>query len=370
MRGAEGQVVLITGGRSPVALEMSRVFARAGDRVIVAESSGGFLCRSSRYVDRFYHVPSSRYRRFDYIDSLVEIVEVEGVDLLVPTCEEIFYISKFKERFAGRCRVLATDFEMIESLHRKDRFVELARELGLRVPRTRAFCSVEVDGFEASELLIVKPVYSRFGGEAFVAQNGELVVSGEERDWIVQEYLEGAELHSYAVAVDGRVLADVVYRSLVNEHGTGPSLAFEAVKNSGVEEWVRRFVGGTGFSGQIAFDFIVGADGVAAAIECNPRSTSGLHLLAETEGIYLALSKGIASEGHRGGLKAKGLRLPCLLLGKGGCFSDVIFRRDDPLPVFGQLVTLGYFGLKALLERKSLSEAMVDDFRWNGESIG
>ncbi len=369
MSGSEVQVVLITGGRSPVALEMSRIFGRAGDLVIAAESSGGFLCRSSRYVKKYHNVPSPRYRCRDYLEALLEIISGEGVDLLIPTCEEIFVISKFLKRFPSSCRVLAPAFDLIESLHRKDRFVSLARGMGLAVPVTKAFRSVKVDGFEDDQKLVVKPVYSRFGNGAFVVLNGELLVGGDERDWVVQEYLEGSEFHSYAVALDGEVLVSVVYRSLATEHGMGPSLAFDAVTNSRVDDWVARFVSEIGFSGQIAFDFIVGSDGMPKAIECNPRTTSGLHLLADTEGIYEALAKGVACQNAEGGKKAKGLRLPCLLLGKGGQFEDVVFRWDDPFPALGQFATLGAFALKALVGRISLAEAMVDDFRWNGESI-
>lgn len=369
MRDSKRQVVLITGGRSPVALEMSRIFGGAGDQVIVAESSGGFLCRTSRYVKKHHKVPSPRYRCRDYVDTLLKIVSEEGVGLLIPTCEEIFVISKFLHRFPSNCRVLAPDFALIESLHRKDSFVALARSMGLSVPETKVFRSVKVDGFQDDQQLVVKPVYSRFGNEAFVSRNGELVVAAEEREWIVQEYLEGPELHSYAIVREGKVLVNVVYRSLANEHGTGPSLAFEAVTNSRVEDWVARFVGGIGFSGQIAIDFIVDSDGTPKAIECNPRSTSGLHLLADRQGIYEALANGAVCPQAGGELRAKGLRLPCILLGKGGQFKDVVFRWDDPLPVLGQFATLAVFALKAFWKRMSLSEAMVDDFRWNGESI-
>ncbi len=356
-------VVLVTGGRSPVALELVRLFGRAGARVLVAESSGGYLCQASRYVGEYVWVPSPRYRTCEYIDSLLEIILGEQVDLLVPTCEEIFYISKFRERLAARCRVLAPEFGLIKSLHRKDSFLELAGALGLAVPKSGLLGE--------TDRVVLKPVYSRFGGETKIVSKRELdSFRDENRAWVVQEYLEGAEYHSYALTEKGEVLANVVYRSLANEHGTGPSLAFRAVENAAIENWIQRFVKGVGFSGQIAFDFIVDADGEARAIECNPRATSGLHLLAGVEGLYEAFLDGSSVTVRPDSLGSKGLRLPCTLLGKAGDFEDVIFRKDDPWPAFAQVATLAYFAAKALLNRSRLAEAMVDDFRWNGEAIG
>jgi hypothetical protein len=54
--------------------------------------------------------------------------------------------------------------------------------------------------------------------------------------------------------------------------------------------WVQSFVSRTQFSGQIAFDFIESAEGQVWAIECNPRTTSGIHLFADMPGITSAFT--------------------------------------------------------------------------------
>ena len=279
-----------------MALELSRVLGRSGARVIVAESSGGLLCRSSRFVDEFYHVPPPRYRTSEYVDSLLTIIRKEGVDLLIPTCEEIFFISKFKDEMPAGCQVFVPEFEMIENLHRKDRFVALARSLNLAVPHTVLLCEKgeELSDFpDRSDRVVIKPVYSRFGSETRVIRRDDFEavktsVFHDNREWIVQEYLAGVEYHAYAVVSDGCVLAIVVYRSLISGRGTGPCLAFEAVVKPEIDEWVRHLVRELGFSGQISFDFIIGEAGVPQAIECNPRATSGLHLLADMDELHKA----------------------------------------------------------------------------------
>ncbi|MDQ8181348.1 hypothetical protein [Pelagicoccus sp. SDUM812005] len=369
MKAGDEFVVLITGGRSPVALEMCRIFGREGARVIVAESSGGFLCQASRFVAAFHKVPSPRFQTEAYVSALLEIMREEGVDLLVPTCEEVFYISRFRERLTEAGRVFAPDFACIEALHRKDCFVEWAAEIGLPVPWTALCGEAVLGGLSKVDRFVLKPVYSRFGCETILRQGSDIALANDGRAWVVQEFLEGEELHSYAIAQDGRILQSVFYRGLAKEGAMGPSLAFEEVDCPAGDAWVRRFVEEIGFTGQIAFDFILGVDGVARAIECNPRATSGLHLLSEGSGVYDAIVVGISGETRKRKLPNKGLLLPSLLSGAKGDFEDVVFRWDDPLPAMAQFLTLAYFGGLALRSRRSLAAEMVHDFCWNGGAI-
>lgn len=360
-----------------MALELSRILGRSGARVIVAESSGGLLCRSSRFVNVLYRTPSPRYQTSEYISALLKIIQNETVDLIIPTCEEIFFISKFKDRLADECRVFVPEFEMIETLHRKDRFVDLAQSIGLAVPHTAPISLKEGQLSELSirgDLVVVKPVHTRFGCETHIIHRNEYqsikaLVADGSREWLVQEYLAGSEFHAYAVASNGCVLAMVVYRSLSFRRNGGPCLAFEAVAIAEIEEWVRHFVQKFSFSGQIAFDFITGEDGSPCAVECNPRATSGLHLLAELDGISEAFIDEKQLDLGSRKLRSKGLFLPCLFSNKREHFKDVIFSWDDLLPCLAQIMTLSYFAAKAFLNRMSLGEAMVDDIRWDGESI-
>ena len=52
------------------------------------------------------------------------------------------------------------------------------------------------------------------------------------------------------------------------------------MEHAAARAWVETFVAREGYTGQIAFDFIETEAGVMYALECNPRATSGVHLLA------------------------------------------------------------------------------------------
>ena len=54
-------------------------------------------------------------------------------------------------------------------------------------------------------------------------------------------------------------------------------MAFERVEHPAIADWITRFIAAAQWTGFIAFDIIVDEAGQPWGIECNPRTTSGLH---------------------------------------------------------------------------------------------
>ncbi len=75
-------------------LELARLFARAGHRVLMAESLPWHLSRLARAVAANFRVPPPRQDPAGFTRALAEIARREGVDLLVPTCEEIYTVAR------------------------------------------------------------------------------------------------------------------------------------------------------------------------------------------------------------------------------------------------------------------------------------
>ncbi len=133
--------VLLTGGRAAAALELARLFRGAGWRVVVAESLRWNPSRWSRAVARSYVVPWPNRDPDAYIDALLRVVRRERIDLLIPTCEEIFYVAKGRDRLAPHCRVFTENIETLRRLHSKWLFVQTALGHGLPVPPTTLLTS-------------------------------------------------------------------------------------------------------------------------------------------------------------------------------------------------------------------------------------
>ena len=90
--------VLITGGRAPVALDLARHFAAAGAEVFVADSAPCFLARASKAVRRGFRVPPPRQAPQAFAKAIGSIVRREKIELIVPTCEEVFFVARHAER--------------------------------------------------------------------------------------------------------------------------------------------------------------------------------------------------------------------------------------------------------------------------------
>lgn len=387
--------MLITGGRAPVALDLARAFHRAGHRVYVAESRAAHLCRTSRAVTRCETVPAPARDPDGFLAALAALIDRYDVDLLLPTCEEIFWVARGVVEGDGgralpaRCRVAIGDPARLVQVHDKGAFIELASDLGFAVPTTVRLTSAEAVwdwARRAPAPLVLKPAFSRFGTEVRIVDEGardslrpersDLQVS-PERPWIGQDFVRGDPVSTYSLAHRGRLLAHAAYP--IELTAGRACVHFRAVPHPAVRAWVERFVAGTDFTGQIAFDFIVRDDGAVVPLECNPRSTSGLHLLP-SEALVDALldPEGVvACIEPRPGARAS-LTIPLVLQGwRGGigrwmralAARDVLFDPADPLPALDALRVLLAFQREGRRTGRSATQAMTSDIAWDGGAL-
>lgn len=380
--------VLLTGGRAPATLDLARAFHAAGHRVVVAESAKPHLTGYSRVVARNYEVPPPRQDHHGFARALADIVERESIDLLVPTCEETYYVARARDALPARCRVFTETLETLHALHNKWTFINKARAFGLVVPETRLLSSSEDvrAAFETGERWVFKPAYSRFATKALICPPTlaalEGVTPSPAAPWVAQRFLPGRQVCSYSVAHGGVLTAHTAYPTEFTA-GQGATIAFRPIEHEGVFAWVKAFVSACRFTGQIAFDFIESQDGSVSAIECNPRATSGVHLLASDRRLASAFLEPtaplLAPPKEARAMTAAAMvvySLPHLtsvraLRRWADVFvtsRDVIFRTDDPLPSLFQLVPFFDLVVQGWKKGKSALEMSTFDIEWNGES--
>ena len=128
--------VLFTGGRAPATLELIRNFRQSGAEIFVAESLPLALSGFSRCVTRSYRVPEPRSDPLRFAYAIIDIVRKEAIDLLVPTCEEIYHVAQHRDLIQDHCSVFAPSLAVLHELHNKYLFIEKAKYLGLAVPKT------------------------------------------------------------------------------------------------------------------------------------------------------------------------------------------------------------------------------------------
>ncbi len=353
----------------------------------MAESLAQHLCLASRAVRKNHALPSPRFDRAGFIRALDSIIRAHGIDLLIPTCEEVFHVAAGREQLS--CEVLAPSREQLGRLHSKWQFIVDLEARGIRVPRTRRVDGPEglaeaIAAFPEGERVVLKPVFSRFGTRVRIHRVGEApprLDATPEQPWVVQEFIAGPMLCAYAVAIEGRLLAYAAYRGDYTA-GPGASIYFAPQQHAELEAWVRDYVSAEKLTGQVSFDFIE-SEGRLYPLECNPRATSGVHLFEAGDGLVEALL-GTRADTARPKPETRsmlGLAMAVYALPKvrsrrelGNWFSamraakDAIYRRTDPLPLLQQVALLASLGGVAFRERISLTEASTWDIEWNGDA--
>lgn len=375
--------ILLTGGRAPVTLDLARAFHRAGHTVFMAESLRGHLSQPSAAVKANFLVPAPRSEPEAFLSALKTIVEQNQVELLIPTCEEVFHIAKGLEKIP--CRVFCEPLEMLDRFHNKWKFIMSAVDCDLNVPETMMLMSEDdtLNAFAHWRELVLKPVYSRFAARTLILPTlrEALTTLKKGEAWVAQPFIRGRQFCSYSVCQRGRVTAHAVYPTVFTA-GQGATVAFQPVEHAGIFEWVQTFVKHFNVTGQMAFDFIQTPEGELFALECNPRATSGAHLLTPhprfVESFFGAEMECVKPELEVSRMLGTAMLvygLPSAL--KNGSLrawaqtflhsDDVILDFNDPLPFFLQWRSI--FSYVSLGRREGISAlaASTFDIEWNGE---
>ena len=158
---------------------------------------------------------------------------------------------------------------------------------------------------------------------------------------------------------------------------------FARVENEQIKRFVCSFCEKHQITGQISFDFIVNSHDVYL-IECNPRATSGMHLL-EDENLSLCFKGKVAcieepksSKNKMISLLMFFIALPRALLSfKVGEWwqdvknaQDLISTNDDKVFFLYQCLSVAELVLIAGKHKRSIREASTMDIEWNGQNLG
>lgn len=374
--------ILLTGGRAPVALELARAFHRAGHTVFMAESLRGHLSQPSAAVKANFLVPAPRTESGAFLAALKKIVAQNQIDLLIPTCEEVFHIAKGLDEIP--CRVFTEPLDKLDSFHNKWKFSMSAARCGLRVPETMLIQNRDnlLSVFGRWRGLVLKPVYSRFASRTLILPQFRDALSTLKFDsaWVAQEFIAGRQFCSYSVCQNGKITAHATYPTIFTA-GQGATIAFEPVDHPEIFSWVKTFVERFGVTGQMSFDFIQSEDGLLYALECNPRATSGVHLLASHPQFIESFFRAEPAELITPLKNKKMLASAMLVYGLSAALAngtfrawletflhsdDVIWDAKDPLPFLLQFRSLLFYSKLARRKRISPLEASTFDIEWNG----
>ncbi|WCE05690.1 ATP-grasp domain-containing protein [Pseudoxanthomonas sp. JBR18] len=379
--------VLMTGARAPITLDLARRFHAAGWRVHVADSLPAHSTGSSRAVTQRHRLAPPRQALAAFAHDLSRIAREHAIDLLLPTCEEALYVAHVRPQLPAQLSVACSEFALMRQLHSKWEFLQLARDCGVGVPDSARVQILD----EARDLcghapVVLKPEFSRFGTFVRVLPGGITATTpplAGHGPWVAQQLVRGSEYCSYVVAMRGRLLAHAVYAPRYRLRRSA-SYYFDPVTRPALQAFAATLVGKLGYTGQIAFDWIIDDAGTPWVLECNPRGTSGVHLFAPHDPLPAALAgqrEGVLTPGHGRAAMLGALMwleaLPrALLQGALPAWRVDMARADDVLAVPGDraplpmvVADLAAIAGTALRQRTSLRAAATADCEWDGDPL-
>jgi predicted ATP-grasp superfamily ATP-dependent carboligase len=376
--------ILLTGGRAPATLELARAFHKAGHIVFMAESLRGHLSQPSNAITKNFLVPPPRQQTSAFISALKTIITENKIELLIPTCEETFYTAMGRGQFP--CAVFVEPIEKLNLIHNKWTFTLKAIEYDLSIPETILVANQDdlLHAFAYWRELVIKPIYSRFATRTAILPTLKhaLATLTFESAWIAQSYIAGTPICTYSIVHNGHITAHTAFRSDFTT-GRGAAIAFQHIDHQAVYNWVKTFVEANQFTGQIAFDFMETPDGQIFALECNPRATSGIHLLASsskfTESFFNSSQDCITPSGNHSYMLSSAMLIygiPASIFNRkfiewlSTFFSsnDVIFNIKDIKPFLLQFRSILSYLKLARQHHITALEASIFDIEWNGEA--
>ncbi len=374
--------ILLTLGRLAKGLELARSLHRAGHRVFIAEPFNLHLSKPSSAIRKSYQVTAPRTNLEQYLSELREIVEREQIDLVIPVSEEALYASRLSSRLSPKTRVFGPEFEQMARLHDKLAFARRCHSLGLSAPETYAANATEAESLSQRLDYVVKPIHSCSGIGLHLRQRGDVLHPADRAaSNLIQERIYGRQISSFSIARNGQVLVTALYEGDVYL-GT-VSVRFKRIDDMPqVAQWIAAFVEAEAYSGFISFDFFVREDGTPFAIECNPRLTSGVHLINRADLAAMVCGETVDSprfkryrhyqDAHAALTYAVGeITRPLTYLktlGKVLTTKDVMFDWRDPLPFF-LMTPMSWDTLRqGMFEGVPLTDAVTRDILWQGDT--
>lgn len=375
--------VLLSGARSPVVLEWIEIFKN--HEIILVDFSLFALCFYSHNNLKKLILPSPKLDFYHFKKEAFKLFL--EMDFVIANCEEIFYFAMARDDFLrhfpnSKIQFFFPESSLLFNLHDKYNFFSLLpKTANIYFPKTKIIQNkFELTKIKNLDACILKPVFSRFGAKVIREIHKEDIERLELNSfypYVLQEKLKGLNLCNYGIFHQGKLLVHSLYipKYLINDSAGS---YFTPIKDENLLkisfDFMVKFGRTHNLSGQFGFDFIL-QNNHLHVLECNPRATSGLHLIAKNlnfqEDFKIKNTKN-SSQNYRIGISLfLFFSLKALKEGKFlKLLKDYKSAKNilDKIPIKATFMSL--FGLfyTAFKHKIKLSDASTFDIEFNGKA--
>lgn len=289
--------ILVLDGHNAAALAFTRSAGRAGHWVAVGANQGLFAAaKLSRYCRLSFDYPISTDDADAFVSAVLDFARQHAIDLIVPTADWTLQpLSEQRNRFEGICRIALPPREAVVAASDKYQTIELARSLGIAVPRTWLIKS-ESDVASLPELrypVVVKDRFSVrwkngkavFGSVSYASGREELVRKIAERlrvagDVLIQEFVSGTGIGISFFVAKEEVFLPFAWERVreVDPRGSASSCRVSMAVDGNLGEISSRLVRAIGFQGIAMVEYKKAGGGPAVLMEINGRPWGSIGL--------------------------------------------------------------------------------------------
>ena len=237
--------ILVLDGNQNQAVAAVRSLARAGHTVLVGDSTSWNKAGWSRFARETFRYPAPQRQAEAFVSRIAQLAGAEPGTLVLPMTEATtLSLSVHRDRVscAGGCMVLPSHEQVLRAFD-KQQTTELARSLGIAVPRTILVGNADEAEHAARSLeypVVLKPCASeelgqqgnvRTGGRPRYASTIEEFqsacsdISRRSSGVLVQQYVEGEGMGYFALMHNGELRAEFAHRRIRDVHPTGSGSA-------------------------------------------------------------------------------------------------------------------------------------------------
>ena len=165
--------------------------------------------------------------------------------------------------------------------------VELANEIGIQTPE-ETLCKAAKDAVNFASgygfPVVLKSEIGTAGAQVAICKTvketqEQFKALSRGGPLIAQHYIEGKPAMCNAAALNGKILASMVFsKEECYPDAKGPSAVVKLIDHKAIKKATEKFIKHTGYTGILSLDFMVDNKNKAHLIECNPRPTPASHL--------------------------------------------------------------------------------------------
>lgn len=278
--------VLITGTGSTTAISVIKGLRQQNEYevfIIGTDINNKYDIAGSKFCDKFYKIPLAVNEK-KYINSIVEIIKSESVDLLIPIIDiELEMIARNIKIFENCVNVLISSFETIAICNDKYETYKFFKSIGIPTSKTLLIDSFNIDKI-LSDIringmnfpLIAKPRKGVSSRGVYEIQNeDELFLVKRIDEPIIQEKLYGQE-YTIDIFSDGEKVISAVPRERI-ETRAGISYKGRTVKDEELSNYAKKIVEKLRINGPANIQCFKRRDELKF-FEINPRFSGSLPL--------------------------------------------------------------------------------------------